>query len=95
MAYPQNEVIVPVVNWNGTEAEDLIKGYIKVMDAINATIDALKAATPHGRDYQTEAASVFEEARVQHSDRLHILAVMLQDIESIALNVLDQKRGKR
>ena len=92
MAYTQNEVIVPVVNWNGTSAEGLIEGYMAFMDDLRDAIGSLKAITPHGRDFQTEHPDVYREARNQHRSRVLILEAMLQETENMALAVQDQQR---
>jgi hypothetical protein len=94
MAYYQNEVVVPVVNMNGTSASELIAGYLEVLSAITELTKAMSKITPHGRDYQTETPDVFVEAYEQHGSRLRLLAIMHKEIEGIATAVQEQAAGK-
>jgi hypothetical protein len=94
MAYPQGEIIVPVVNLNGTSAERLLEGYREALDALRAARSAMHMISPHGRDYQTEERTVYMEAADQHQSRLRALDQMYQEIELIALAVQDQKHAK-
>jgi hypothetical protein len=45
------ELIVPIINMNGTAARDLVSQCIKAMDALDLAHAALAEAAPHGRDY--------------------------------------------
>jgi hypothetical protein len=94
MAYPRGEVIVPVVNLNGTSAEKLMEGYREALDALRTAISYMPSIEPHGRDYQTEERTVFSEAADQHRSRVKALEGVYQDIELIALAVQDQQHAR-
>ena len=42
---------LPVINMNGTGAEELMAGYENIYDCINKLQEAMKKCIVHGRDY--------------------------------------------
>lgn len=79
----------PRVNLNGTSRDALAEQYRVAHRAIGAAIDAMCQATPHGRDYQTLPAGSYESARAEHDARLTKLVSVKNEIEAIALHVID------
>ena len=92
MAYRQGDIIVPVVNLNGSSADSLIQGYADALDALRDAIAAMRQITPHGRDYQTEERTVLIGAQNQHEARLQALDNIYRELQFIAGAIWEQKR---
>lgn len=62
----------PTININGTSKEELIRGRIDAMDAIETAIKALKLITPNGRDYPSNIDQCMAD-RNEHYARINQL----------------------
>jgi hypothetical protein len=76
----------PVVNINGSARSVLLHDHIDVMRAARILLDALRAATPHGRDYQTvdEAIASSTYDRMVHEGMKADVANIMDQYERIA-----------
>lgn len=77
-------MLLPVINLNGTERDDLLKDYMAARKALQCAVAALSAASPHGRDYQTMPAGSFYVAQQEHADRIVKVRSVLAEIDTIA-----------
>jgi hypothetical protein len=75
---------LPQININGTDARDLLTDYMRAKKALEAAADALSAAWPHGRDYQTLEPGAHQRASNEHAARLTKVREVLAEIETIA-----------
>jgi len=84
-------VIKPVVNINGTSGVELFEQWTKVHGSAKDLVDALIAATPHGRDFpdrEQEYAAAMEQhralvrcARVCEDAADHVRALIYDQIQ--------------
>lgn len=75
---------LPQININGTERSDLLEGYMTARRLLQHAAEALSAASPHGRDYQTCPAGSFYVAQQEHADRIVKVRQVIAEIETIA-----------
>jgi hypothetical protein len=84
-------MIRPVLNNNGTDALDLINPRRDAMALIDEVIDALKQATPNGRDYIGDTERLTADRNI-HFDRLAALHTLREELLDEALHI--QKQGR-
>lgn len=75
---------LPIININGTHADDLLKDHLEAKRALEKALSALSAIWPHGRDYQTAQPHAYQQARCEHADRIRALGKVVAEIEAIA-----------
>lgn len=85
---------VPTIHLNGSGAESLREGYIDAYQAVEAAIQAVMAAAPHGRDYYVQPGDAYEAARAEHVSRLARLLTVKDELEALALAVSRQQRER-
>jgi len=85
------KVTAPIINLNGTSADELMNQNIEAAEALRAAILALQKAAPHGRDYQTAMNDEYKQARAEHQARLVILNSVLDQIVSIGSDIHGQR----
>lgn len=61
---------VPRVHLNGTSRGELVAQQRAVYEAAEALLDALRQATPNGRDYYPLGDEAFRRAREEHRGRM-------------------------
>lgn len=81
---------LPQININGTQRSDLLELYFDARRALTHAIDALNAAAPHGRDYQTypDHQTVIYAALREHADRILKVRQVLAEIETLAEHIV-------
>ncbi len=84
--------ILPTVNLNGTSADELLAQIAAVLLASNTLREALKSATPHGRDYPNP--DDITAAREQHFARLQALENIENDMVTMGLSIVRQQKGE-
>lgn len=84
-------MITPILNINGSSADDLINPRIEAMEHLNNAICALLAATPNGRDYNT--GEQCNEDRKKHYDRIQLIDDIRVSIYEEAISI--QAQGDR
>lgn len=82
-------IALPQVNLNGTSKKELLEQQVTALHAINAAIDALCAASPNGRDYQTLPKGAVQLALSEHQARLKLLHTVQDELQTIALHISD------
>lgn len=84
-------IALPRINLNGTSKGELLQQQLTALDAINAAIDALCAAAPNGRDYQTLPSGAVQLAMSEHTTRLKLLQTVQDELQTIAMHISDQE----
>jgi hypothetical protein len=77
-------IVIPAVNINGTSRAELVEQQLTARHALDAAMLAMKAAAPHGRDYQTVDQSVFRIARAEHGRRLQAIVALMSEYQQMA-----------
>jgi len=85
-------MIRPILNINGSDAFELIDARRNAMDALLEAIDALKRATPNGRDYPGHYDRCIND-RELHFERLSALHAMREELLDEALHIQQQEQG--
>jgi len=86
--------VSPIVNMNGTSQEVLLEQVMAAKEAVAIAMKALAEATPHGRDYQTAPAGAYKVARAQHSMRMCKMDEVYKELETIAVDIYEQRRKR-
>lgn len=88
----QHPLIVPQVNINGTSRDMLIEQLLDVSRKLNDAINAMNAALPHDRDFQTmkNAEQVSIDARNAWVFRMRVLLKLQAEVLAHALSIKDQ-----
>lgn len=84
MSETKTIIVVPTVNLNGTSRQELVKQQLDAWHALEAAMTAMKAAAPHGRDYQTDDAVTFRVARFEHGRRLQAIVTLMSEYQQMA-----------
>lgn len=84
----------PVINMNGTSGRELLDQVQNAMEAVRKAKESLFAMTPHGRDYQTAADGVYQQARLEHADRIRHIEAVENDLLYIGLDICRQQEGR-
>ena len=82
-------MITPTINPNGSSKDDLLMPRLNAMDLLMEAIEALKQATPNGRDYPGNAVACIAD-REEHFDRLAKLRALREEIMSEAVYIKEQ-----
>lgn len=85
----------PVINLNGTSANDLIEGYKAAYTAIQKAYEAVQQVTVHGRDFQTAPIGTYEKARAEQIVRLEKLQEVADDMTELARLVQQQVDARK
>lgn len=88
-----SSLIRPVINLNGTSADELIAARITACEAITDALEALKLVTPNGRDYPGDNDRCRAD-REKHYARLAQLTSIKASIYAEAIAINQQKEGK-
>lgn len=84
--------IRPTININGSSPEDLVEPRLAAFRHIGAAIEALKAATPNGRDYPGGIDRCVAD-REAHYARVEALRALQAALVSEAQAIRDQQKG--
>lgn len=86
-------MIRPILNINGTSAEELIQTRRNAIEALDAVMKALQEMTPNGRDYPGQQDHCRAD-RELHYSRFAQLDAMRNQIMDEALEIVRQRDGK-
>jgi len=75
-----------LVNINGNTADTLLEGWLEVYVASLKLVDALKAASPHGRNYQTLGDEQRVLAMVRDEQMMRLMRQFASDVADYAQN---------
>ena len=90
MPKTKSEPVCPIVNLNGSNPQDLCDLYVRAMEAVAAAAEAVSQAYPHGRDYQLNPPGDLARATTEHQQRIESLALVHDELELVATNIVDQ-----
>ncbi len=82
-------MIRPVVNINGSSADDLINPRLQAMDHLMDAIEALSQAVPNGRDYLGNNTACIAD-REEHYDRIKAIKAIREAVYAEALAIKGQ-----
>lgn len=82
-------MIRPIININGTSKDDLVAPRLQALDHINDTIEALKQATPNGRDYPGDTERCLADRQL-HYDRINTLRTLYNHLYEEAIAIKGQ-----
>ena len=71
-------MIIPKIHLNGTSGDQLLEQTCSVMTALNDALDAMRKATPNGRDYYTLGDGMILKAQ----DEFKALYRSIEDVRS-------------
>jgi sugar/nucleoside kinase (ribokinase family) len=85
----------PRVNLNGASRESLLAQHMSVRDCADQLMNALRAAAPHGRDYQTDPNPEFSYRNDRDAWDNHLTAVLAiwKDYDRIAVRIATEDDG--
>lgn len=86
-------MIRPILNINGTSADELIQTRRDAIEALDAVMKALQEMTPNGRDYPGQQDRCRAD-RELHYARFAQLDAMRNEIMDEALEIVRQRDGK-
>ena len=86
---------LPTIHRNGTDANDLLQGLLKALNALREAEAKIRAAAPHGRDYYPQGPGATAQATDEHIDRLERLESIRHELDQIAAHVAAHLGGGR
>lgn len=90
---PFTPLVPPEVNLNGTSIDELLDQQMQVIKDLDALMEAMAQASPHGRDYQTSGGDkLYAIARAAWLHRRLLLETLRKEIEAYAMAIADQRR---
>ena len=72
-------MVDPILNNNGSSAEDLSKPRYELLDLLQDASEALSKIKPHGRDYLNQFDR-YERDRQHHSERVKTLRKVREEV---------------
>jgi hypothetical protein len=86
-----SDVVAPIVHLNGTSRDALIDQLRDAYHALDTAIRAMRAATPHDRDYYISGdPTAGQRARLHHSARVSALESVQDDLVEIVSSIYTQ-----
>jgi hypothetical protein len=79
-----------MVHLNGTSKQGLLDQQVAIHDALGKVLEALRNATPHGRDYYTQDEGSFLRASTEHQARVATITKMQNEVFDIAFGITQQ-----
>lgn len=76
-------MILPTIHHNGTSKDSLISDLCGVSAALELAYQAMKQASPNGRDYYPQGADAIGIATNEHMDRLRRLDALKTEIDTM------------
>lgn len=83
-------MITPLLNINGSSADDLINPRLAAMDHLMDAIEALSQAVPNGRDYPGNSTACIAD-REEHYDRIKAIKALREAIYAEAIAIKEQQ----
>lgn len=70
----------PTIHMNGSGKQHLTEQYTNVTNALNAALNALSEAYPHGRDYYVQGPEAIDAAVREHDARIEAVRTVYKDM---------------
>lgn len=86
------QIQAPQINLNGTDKASLLEQYQTAYLAAKRAVDMLRLCAPHGRDYQTLPADLYDLARGQHQKRMRNANAVANELMDIIEQIQEQGR---
>lgn len=86
-------LVAPCINLNGSDATDLLRGYLEIDKAFDNLASLICNAMPHGRDYQNspvDGENGVYKARDAFIKRVDTLHQMRKEFHAVALKIAEQ-----
>lgn len=80
-------IMLPSVHMNGTSRQDLLNQNRAALEALDAAILAMHAATPNARDYYVQGPSAFRTAQAEHRARLTAVKQVREEYLTLAMHL--------
>ncbi|CAB5219941.1 hypothetical protein UFOVP237_38 [uncultured Caudovirales phage] len=80
-------MLIPKIHMNGTSGAELLQQACDVMAALNDTLEAMRKATPNGRDYYQQGEAAAKEARDQFSNLYRTIEDVRLEFEVLAMGI--------
>ena len=77
------DIVTPIIHMNGTSKRALIDQLCTAYRAVQDAMDALRQASPNGRDFYPEPGRL-QKAEAQHRARQERLQAVLESLEAEA-----------
>ena len=87
-------VLCPSVHLNGSGFDLLWNANRTAFDKVQDALDALRAASPHGRDFYVQGVGAFDAAARQHIARVRTLKTVEQEL-AVIVATLSERRPSR
>ena len=81
-------MMTPTIHSNGTSQEALFNQYCNANLAIEAALDAMIAAAPHGRDYYLQGPDAFAQAQDEHTQAIKAINDLAKRYVALAKHCL-------
>ena len=78
----------PTIHINGTSPERLAEQYSEARVAVLRAIEALHAASPHGRDYYV-VPGAYQRAAAEHAARVTALEAVARELSALEGHCID------
>jgi hypothetical protein len=89
---------VPTLHYGGSGFAHLSEGYEAACNALRATLEALTATAPNGRDYYPAGDDAFRTAKAEHDARVRKVRDVLHELCLLHEALVDandaRKRGR-
>jgi len=80
-------LLAPSVHLNGTSKQELVEQRLAVMEAARALLQAMKGASPNGRDYYPQGDGAYKRAATAWNERREMVLRLLSDVELQAMEI--------
>lgn len=80
----------PIVNINGATQASLVAQHMNAVERLRHAQQAVMAAFPHGRDFQTTNEETYRKATAEARQRVVALEKLIMDFEALALAISEQ-----
>lgn len=74
---------LPCIHLNGTSKKRLIDDLCEVSSRLESALEALRRASPNGRDYYPFGPDALRAAEAEHLDRFRRLVAVKEEIDAL------------
>ena len=84
------DLVAPQVNLNGSSKEELLAGYLTVIERLDDLLAALGKVRPNGRDYPHERDKNLPAAVDAWEERVRQLETLRREVSAVGIAINDQ-----
>lgn len=85
-------MMIPTIHLNGSSRGALLEQLTDANNALEAAINTLQAAGPHGRDYYPQGEDAIRTALQEHQDRIRRVRSVQQEISIVFDGIMEQTK---